>query len=161
LCVRVQVFDGAADADVRPVASTSLQRLGLRGRTMPKPISQVKGPVNRKLLMIAGDATPKGRSHATHVLVQGGPIRPYFTSSQEARMPESDYQREESVEPARIASFAALRQRFKRGEQLMTEESRMLDLYELTSRRIRSTHLSPRSVAFSSSPSAGGPDDQE
>lgn len=76
-------------------------------------------------------------------------------------MPESHYQREESVEPARIASFAALRQRFKRGEQLMTEESRMLDLYELTSRRIRSKHLSPRSVAFSSPPSAGSPDDRE
>lgn len=128
---------------------------------MPKPISQVKGPVNRNLLMIAGEATPKGRSHATHVLVQGESIRSYFASSQEACLPESHYQREESVEPARIASFAALRQRFKRGEQLMTEESRMLDLYELTSRRNRPPHFSPRSVALSLPPSAGGSDDRE
>lgn len=87
-------------------------------------------------------------------------IRTYFASSQEVCVPELHYQREESVEPARIASFAALRQRFKRGKQLMTEESRMLDLYELTSRRSRPTQLSPRSAA-PSSPSAGGPDDQE
>lgn len=50
-------------------------------------------------------------------------------------MGESLYESDGSVDPARIMTFAGLRQRFKRGEQLPTEESRMPDLYEMTTRR--------------------------
>lgn len=45
-------------------------------------------------------------------------------------MGESQYESEESVDPARIQTYAGLRQRFKRGEPTRTEESRMTDLYD-------------------------------
>lgn len=62
-------------------------------------------------------------------------------------MGESQYEGEKSVDPARIQTYAGLRQRFKRGEQLRTEESRLPDLFELTSGRGRPPEASRRPTA--------------
>lgn len=117
------------------------------------------------LLELASEAPPDGEAQQSvrhGSTVTGLALRRKLVASKpkEVAVGKSQYEREESVDPARIETFAGLRQRFKRGEQSQTEESRLPDLFELTSRQGRPPASTHRPAATRLTSSGSEPRDQ-
>jgi hypothetical protein len=66
-----------------------------------------------------------------------------LTPVDEVRMNDSRYERDITVPPAEVESFAALRRRVLRGDQEQLEASALPDLYLSTTRRRPKPALSP------------------